>query len=427
VADLAASLGMPLDEWQEQALEASMGERADGRWASKFIGVCAPRQNGKSQLIVARALAGVLLFGEKTIIVSAHETDTAREIWKRMLNVIEANPNLERRVTGRMDAINREFIAFGKGHDRQVIRLKARGKSGSRGFSADCLLLDEAQILDKESWGSIVPTMSAMPNPQLWLFGTPPTESDQPFAWHRVRSAGMAKTARHCWLEWSASESDDIDDPETWAKANPAFGVRISLEACADDRAAMDDDQFRRERLGMWDDLAAKATALDLKRWAALADPDAPRGELVAFGADVAEDRTAWVAVAWTREDGSAQVMLGNEGLPMAPGDLAAECERLTSQWGGVVVCVGQRRAGHLLTFRWEACEWVPSRASSALRPRNGPRMTVRRATCSSTNPSSCGWATTPVVAATRSVPTALSTPSVCRRLPGSPRSSWTP
>lgn len=80
---------MPLDEWQDVALEAAMGERADGRWASKFVGISAPRQNGKSQLIVARALAGVLLFGERMIIISAHETDTAREVWKRLIEVIE--------------------------------------------------------------------------------------------------------------------------------------------------------------------------------------------------------------------------------------------------------------------------------------------------------------------------------------------------
>ena len=147
VADLATSVGFGLDEWQEQVLEAAMGERADGRWASKFVGLSVPRQNGKSQLIVARALAGVLLFGEKMIIISAHETDTARQVWKRLLDVIEANPSLEKRVTGRMDAINREFLSFGKGEDRQEIRLKARRKSGSRGFSADCLLLDEALSL----------------------------------------------------------------------------------------------------------------------------------------------------------------------------------------------------------------------------------------------------------------------------------------
>lgn len=248
-----ASLGAPLDEWQEQALEAAMGERTDGKWASKFVGLSVPRQNGKSQLIVARALAGILLFDEKMIIISAHETDTAREIWKRLIDVVEDNPSLEGRVTGRMDAINREYLAFGKGSDKQTIKLKARRQSGARGFSADCLLLDEAQILGKQQWGSIVPTMSARPNPQMWLFGTPPTESDDPFAFARVRESSSAKKARHCWLEWAAAPDDDYDDPETWAKANPAYGVRISYEACADDRAAMDDEQFGRERLGIWD------------------------------------------------------------------------------------------------------------------------------------------------------------------------------
>jgi hypothetical protein len=295
---------MPLDEWQEQALEAAMGERSDGRWASKFVGVSAPRQNGKSQLIVARALAGALLFGEKMIIISAHETDTAREIWKRLIDVIEANPSLEKRVTGRMDAINREFVAFGKGSERQTIKLKARRSSGARGFSADCLLLDEAQILGKQAWGSIVPTMSAMPNPQMWLFGTPPTEGDDPFAFSRVRDSSLSKKARHCWLEWSADPDDDIDDPETWAKANPAYGVRISYQACADDRAAMDDEQFARERLGMWA-LAKSNGVIPPQSWAAVGAEHSIAVDRFALGVECGPD-LAWASVAFAgqRADG---------------------------------------------------------------------------------------------------------------------------
>jgi len=290
---------MPLDDWQEYALEAAMGERADGRWVSKFVGISAPRQNGKSQLIVARALAGVLLFGEKTIIISAHETDTAREVWKRLIDVIEANPSVERRVTGRMDAINREFLSFGAGMDKQTIKLKARRTSGARGFSADCLLLDEAQILGKRSWGSIVPTMSARPNPQLWMFGTPPTPDDDAFAFSRVRESAMKKKPRHTWLEWSADPSDDFDDPETWAKANPSFGTRVSAEACADDRAAMDDEQFGMERLGMWADQVA-AGAFGPGAWKACLG-DKPSGvEVGAVGLAVSLDlgRASIVAAA---------------------------------------------------------------------------------------------------------------------------------
>ena len=258
-----------------------MGERADGRWASKFVGLSVPRQNGKSQLIVALALAGVLLFGEKMIIISAHETDTAREIWKRLIDVIEDNPTLEGRVTGRMDAINREFLSFGRGKDRQTIKLKARRMAGTRGFSCDRLLLDEGQILGKRAWGSIVPTMSARPNPQIWMFGTPPTEDDDSFAFSRVRESSLARKPRHCWLEWAAEPTDDFDDPATWAKANPSYEVRVSHEACADDRAAMDDEQFALERLGIWAD-GGVGGPFDPGAWRQAARPDSILGSALA-------------------------------------------------------------------------------------------------------------------------------------------------
>src|SRR5690606_15507213 len=115
-ADLAASLGTPLDEWQENVLQAAMGERSDGRWAARIVGVSTPRQNGKSQLIVARALAGVLLFDEQTIICSAHQTDTAREVFQRLLDIIDKNPSVSRRVESVMKAIGREYIRFTSGH-----------------------------------------------------------------------------------------------------------------------------------------------------------------------------------------------------------------------------------------------------------------------------------------------------------------------
>lgn len=295
-----------------------MGERADGRWASKFVGMSVPRQNGKSQLIVARALAGVLLFGEKTIIISAHETDTAREIWKRMIDLVEENPSLEARVTGRMNAVNREFLTFGKGLEKQTIKLKARSQTGSRGFSADCLLLDEAQILGKRAWGAIVPTMSARPNPQLWLFGTPPTTEDDPFAFERTRDSAQRGKARHCWLEWSAEQTDDFDDPETWAKANPSYGIRVSHEACADDRNALDNTQFAQERLGIWlDEEVTSPSKIPLDVWSPLAvNPGESRiVSDVVFAVDVSPDRGhSSIGVAGVTDLGRLQVEVVADG-----------------------------------------------------------------------------------------------------------------
>lgn len=307
---MASSLGVPLDEWQEQVLEAAMGERANGKWSSKYIGLSVPRQNGKSQIIVARALAGVLLFGEKKVIISAQSHDTAREVWQRIIDIVEANPWLESRVTGRINAISRESLTFDSGLDAKTIQLKARTLTGVRGFSADCLLLDEGQILGKSAWGSINPTVSARPNPQVWLFGTPPTNDDDPFAFGRIRDSALAHKARHTWVEWSASPDDDMDDPDVWAKANPAFGIRISREAVEDDRAAMDDDQFGRERLGMWSSAGGSPVIGD-ELWSLAEESGSTIVDRAAIAIDVAPDASsASLAFAGQRADGKWHVEL---------------------------------------------------------------------------------------------------------------------
>jgi hypothetical protein len=55
------------------------------------------------------------------------------------------------------------------------------------------------------------------------------------------------------------------------------------------------------------------------------------------FGIDLTGDRDVWIAVAWTRDDGATQVMLANEGRPVAAYSAVSECKRLTGEWGGVV------------------------------------------------------------------------------------------
>jgi hypothetical protein len=311
VAELSASLGVVLDEWQEDVFQAAMGERADGKWASRLVGVSTPRQNGKSQLIVARALAGVLLFDEKTIICSAHQTDTAREVFQRLLDIIDDNPSVSRRVDSVMKALNREYIRFKGG---QTIRIKARSVSGSRGFSADCLLLDEAQILGRPAWSSILPTMSARENPQAWLLGTPPTPQDDGEVFAQLRDQALEKTGRRlAYLEWSADEQDDLDDEATWAKANPAYGSRIQREAIEAERSSMSDQQFAMERLGMWSADSA-VRVIDEQSWRDAADPASMAIDRLSLAIDVPPDRsTAAVSLAGQRADGRWHVELDEQ------------------------------------------------------------------------------------------------------------------
>lgn len=311
VSDLAASLGLQLDAWQEEVLRAAMGERADGRWAARQVGVSTPRQNGKTMLIVARVLAGLLLFDEQIIIVSAHRQDTAREVFFRLVQIIEDNPSLESRVDFIARSEMREFIRMKTG---QEVRFKARSSGSGRGFSCDCLLLDEAQILGAAAWSAILPTMSARPNPQVWLLGTPPTPHDDGEVFTRLRHVGVeGKESRVAYLEWSAEPTDDFDDPATWAKANPAYGVRIDYEAIAAERAAMTDDQFARERLGIWDEVAVKGVIPD-PAWREQADATSLAVDRIALGVECGPD-LAWasVALAGQRADGDWHIELDED------------------------------------------------------------------------------------------------------------------
>lgn len=289
VADLSYKAGVELDGWQELILRAAMGERTDATWAAKRVGISVPRQNGKSQLLVSRALAGVLLFGEKKIVISAHQADTARETFSKLVEILEADGNgwlMDRvRPNGIMNAINREAVKFRNG---ATIQFKARTGAGGRGFSSDCLLLDEAQRLKRAAWVSINSTMSAMPNPQVWLLGTPPTledyAADMGDVFESIRDAARAGVSTAAaWCEWGSDPDADDYDPASeltrW-RGNPAWNTRINHEIVQGEFESYTPEEFAQDRLGIWlSDLGAGGSrAVSADQWRDTEADDAPEG-----------------------------------------------------------------------------------------------------------------------------------------------------
>lgn len=273
-----------------------MGERSDGSWSAKRVGLSAPRQNGKSQLIVARALAGALLFGEKKIVISAHAQDTARETFSKFIEQIDNCPALAERVDKVMNAINRESIKFTNG---AVVQFKARTVSGSRGFSSDCLLLDEAQILGMPAWVSINSTMSARPNPQVWLLGTPPTPEDNGEVFASVRDSARAGTSKTlAWLEWAADPLGDPSLEETRASANPAWHTRINHEVVQGEYETYPPARFALDRLGIWrTDQEQRVIPMDAWAERKIDAAEVPTDDPNAFGLDMSHDRVVSIGV----------------------------------------------------------------------------------------------------------------------------------
>lgn len=305
---LASGYGLCPDEWQHRVVDVALGRRSDGKWAASRVGVSVPRQNGKNGIIEVLELFKMVVLGRK-ILHTAHEVKTARKAFLRLCSFFENErkfPELFEMVESIRKTNGQEAIILTNGGACEFI---ARSKGSGRGFTVDDLVLDEAQELTEEALAALLPTLSAAPsgNPQTFICGTPPGPKDNGEVFARVRNEGVeGVNKRLAWFEWSASTEDlDLDDERAWAGPNPALGIRLDIETIRDERAAMDDLTFMRERLGMW---SADETAriIPFEEWDACADANAvDDGGSVAIAVDVAPNRDmASIAAAGMSADG---------------------------------------------------------------------------------------------------------------------------
>ena len=268
--ELAALAGLVLDPWQQYALEVALGERSDGRWAAFEVGVVVPRQNGKGSILEARELAGLFLFGERLILHSAHEFKTAAEAFLRVKALVDNTDELRKQVARVRTSHGDEGIELRSG---ARLRFVARSRGSGRGFSGDCVILDEAYNLGPEAMGALLPTLSARPNPQVWYTSSAPMSTSVQL--HAVRRRAVAGVSeRLAYLEWSAAEGCDPSDRSVWAQANPALGLRVQPEFVSAEIDAMPAAEFLRERLGIPDpEPDQEGNVIPLDRWRVLADP----------------------------------------------------------------------------------------------------------------------------------------------------------
>lgn len=289
VSDLCRAYDLVLDPWQDEVLEAALGERADGTWAASRVGIAVPRQAGKTALFEARELAGLLLYEEKLMIHSAHLVSTALEAFNRIKYYFENFDDLRRRVK-RVREGNGDWAVEMMNGSRLLFKARARGSG--RGFSADLLMLDEAQILGEREWAAMLPTMSARPNPQAWLAGTPPGPVDDGAAFTKLREAAkVGLDKRLTWVEWSiADRKADVSDRALWWRANPGMEYgRPALESVEDEFHSMDADTFARERLGRWDAGASGSQVFRRTQWDVLKG-ECPDDVVASFGVKFTSD-----------------------------------------------------------------------------------------------------------------------------------------
>jgi hypothetical protein len=292
--ELAASAGLVLDPWEALVLERALGEREDGSWAALEVGLVVPRRNGKGAILEARELAGLYLFKEELILHSAHEFKTAAEAFRRLLILVQNTPDLERRVQRVRTSHGEEGLELKGGHR---LRFLARSTGSGRGFGGDTVILDEAYHLPATAVSALLPTMAAQRNPQLWYASSAPLPREESDTLRRLCRRGRGgEASRLAYFEWCARAADD---PGALAQANPALGIRITEEFVETERGAMSEEDFNRERLGIYPEVveAAEPPAIAEEDWRRCADSSSKALDPVVLAFEVSTDR-AWSTIA---------------------------------------------------------------------------------------------------------------------------------
>lgn len=356
VADLAALAGLDLLDWQKYVLEKSLGEQKGGHWAASEVGLIVPRQNGKNVILEARELAGLFLLGENLLIHTAHEFKTAGEAFLSMKNRILSCPDLAEYVLGWEGDPDANIRGIRTAHGFEAIELKTgrrlkyatRTAGAGRGFTADFLALDEAYALTEEQQAAIFSTLAARSlqgSPQIWYTSSAGMPASTVLA--RLRERGMSKDGEDglAYFEWSAADEADPEDKDTWALANPSLGYFISEGFVASEKNALDEEKFKRERLGIWAEEAEDPPVIAPSDWQACFDNASQIGQSVCFGVDIPPSReSAVIAAASLREDGMTHVEIveqdyGTSWLPARLQELQAAypTSKLVIDAGGAV------------------------------------------------------------------------------------------
>ena len=296
VVELAAECGVELLPWQQHVIMEGMRFRPDsGKWAHRFAGVTAPRQNGKSALMRFVILWHLFKSDSQIVISMAQNRSLALEHFKMAIDFIENVPWMAAQVK-RVNRTNGQEALEIRRDDGKVAKwqIVAATMEGPRGRSADLLWIDELREIGEPAWKAATPVTRARPNAQTWV--TSNAGDAHSTVLNELRSRALTNVDPAVgWWEWSAGSTEiNIDSPAFWDgvyQANPALGHMIDEDVIR--QAALTDSHaaFVTETLCEWID--SFASPWPPLAWSNCIDPElqvSPGGPTW-LGLDVSLDR----------------------------------------------------------------------------------------------------------------------------------------
>lgn len=245
--------------WQRDFIMRLFGwKRPNGlrRYRTAYVEVA--KKNGKSTLISAIVLALLLIDceGGPEIYLNACDRDQAKIIFEESSRMIEASPSLKKRL---VISRAKSRIVWTEGDG--LIRANSADAPNKDGLNPSATIFDELHRQpDRELWAVFENASEAREQPLTISITT--AGEDESGIWFEQRETsekindGREHDWSHLGIVYRAVPTDDIDDPETWRKANPSLGYtiqeddfRASLKKAKRSPAAL--QTFKRLRLNI--------------------------------------------------------------------------------------------------------------------------------------------------------------------------------
>jgi len=274
---LMEAYGWKFLEWQKAIIYRWLAviydeEQEQWVWANPKAGLLVPRQNGKTEIIIARIIGGMVFMNE-ALIYTAHADKTVDETKRRVQRFFyDAKAEVRDLLTDEFDKEPKslDYVELREG-GRCVFRTRTR--TGGLGTTNDALILDEAQEETDAQQEALLPTISAgkSQNQQIIRAGTPPSGGGNGTVFIRIRQNVVdGKDHETCWQEWSVELLTDPSDEDAWFATNPSLGYHLMITAVRNEAKDMAIDSFNKMRLGWIAGVESKRAITD-GHWSELA------------------------------------------------------------------------------------------------------------------------------------------------------------